>query len=396
MTIDNTASTLAPTKQQHHDDFIPDQVQGRRLPPAIIDAQAAVIHPLNCLDLTARTKQVLKQILGFFNVKKAGVIFPGREVLGECLGMPASTLRRHLVMLENKGYIERMEQRRKRTQGNLGRAFSVAPIQLTTKALVLAGLTVIHKSRPPKMSDDYKGVELPTKDLQEIEQGRPAGDGQQSRQTVPEDLQSLVQIGVLPQGIFALMNECKTRGKRLSDVVADTLERILAIGIKGASVKRYLSKAIASTADHKAIVAKRAEDARVAAQGRADAAMISAFKVKYAGKTLRSPNQREMVHVAPDSSLAQHRIDGRDGILPLNRNDVAHLLEKIERGQLVEQVEPFVAKVLMDIAPTLKKGSPIAAAAIALALAAGRTGERLTAIKREKLRSANQTWTATT
>lgn len=396
MTIDNTASTLAPTKQLHHDDFIPGQVQGRRLPSAIIDAQAAVIHPHNCLDLNPRTKQVLKQILGFFNVQKAGVIFPGRDVLGECLGMPASTLRRHLVTLEDKGYIERMEQRRKRAKGNLGRAFSVAPILLTTKALVLAGLKVIHKKRSPKLSDDNKGVELPTKDLQEIEQGRPATGGQPSRQTVPEDLRPLVQIGVLPQGVFALMIECKNHGKRLSDVVADTLERILAIGIKGASVKRYLSKAIASTADHKAIVGKRLEAQRLTERNKADAEMVAAFKTEYAGKTLRSPDEREMVHIAPDSSMAQHRVHGRDGILPLNRNDVARLLEKIECGQLIEKAAPAAANEAPRLEMALRKGNSIAAAAIALALAAGRTGERLTVIKREKLRSANQTWMATT
>lgn len=56
-------------------------VEGRVLPKALINAQAATKHPHNCMDLKKGGRRALHAILAFYNLKTRAAIFPSREVL---------------------------------------------------------------------------------------------------------------------------------------------------------------------------------------------------------------------------------------------------------------------------------------------------------------------------
>ena len=314
-----------------------DAIQGRRLPPEIIDAQARVIHPHNCLDLPAKAKLVLRALLSFYSVRKGGIVFPSRETLGVELGMPESTLRRWLATLAEKQYITREEQRRRKTSRFApGRQFSVTPICLTEKTLALAGLLrpVIHKRPSPKVSDANKG-ERATKGISK-KQGRQRDD-QRTEPTIPTDLQPLAAIGMWPQTICKLMKEAKNHGKLLSDILAVVKKRLVELKLGGKQIATYMRKAIASKTDFAAQAKKAQDEERKTEQGKADAAFVVAFREQYAGKHLRSLDGRESVAIHATGEHAQHRVGAMTGMLPLfTKIDVAYLLGKIEKGILVE------------------------------------------------------------
>lgn len=334
MTIGAAASTLVPTKQ-----IDPTGIHGRRLLPAIIDAQAAVIHPLNCLDLSAKAKQVLKALIGYFNVKKGGFIFPSRETLSIELGMPESTLRRWLAVLVEKQYIERETQRRRPTSRFApGRQFSVTPLRFTEKALTLSGLKtkpVIHKPAPIKVSVANK-EERRTKVVSK-KQGRQPREGQSAEPTIPKDLQPLAELGMLPQTICKLMRTAKDNGKLLSDVLVVVRKRLEELKLKGGQIRNYILKAIASKTDFAALAKRVGEQERQAEKAAADADYIEQFRQQYAGKCLYSPDGRERVAIHANGKNAVHLLGSRTGSLPLEtRTDVAYLVEKIKRGILRE------------------------------------------------------------
>ena len=317
----------------------PCTIQGRRLTPEIIDAQARVIHPHNCLDLPVKAKLVLRALLSFYNVRKGGIVFPSRETLGAELGMPESTLRRWLAMLTEKQYITREEQRRRKTSRFApGRQFSVVPICLTEKALVHAGLLkpVIHKPPSPKMSDANNG-EHGTKVISK-KQGRPSNtNGQRTVPTIPTELQPLAELGMWPQTICKLMREAKDNGKLLSDIIATVRKRLVELKLGGKQIATYLRKAIVSKTDFAAQAKRVQDEERKAEQGRADAVYIVAFREQYAGKRLCSPDGRELVVIHSSGEHAQHRVGTMTGMLPLtNKTDVAYILNKVEKGLLVE------------------------------------------------------------
>lgn len=334
MTIETTANTLAPTESIN-----PAEIHGRRLLPAIIDAQAAVIHPLNCLDLSSKAKQVLKALIGYYNVKKGGIIFPSRETLSIDLGMPESTLRRWLANLVEKRYIERESQRRRPTSRFApGRQFSVTPLRLTEKALLLSGLKtkkVVHKAAPIKVSDANK-KERSTK-ANTKKQGRQPREEQRAEPTIPTDLKPLVELGMMPPTICKLMRMAKEHGNLLSDILIVVRKRITALKLNGGQIRNYLLKAIASKTNF-ADIAKRVEQQeRLDAKAQEDQAYIARFRTQFAGKQLRSPDGRESVSIHASGEHAFHVVGTRTGSMPLiSRQDVAYVDEKVRKGLLIE------------------------------------------------------------
>lgn len=343
MTIETAASKLAPIESIN-----PAGIHGRRLLPAIIDAQAAVIHPLNCLDLTAKAKQVLKALIGYYNVKKGGIIFPSRETLSIELGMPESTLRRWLAILVDKQYIERESQRRRPTSRFApGRQFSVTPLRLTEKALVLSGLMtkkVVHKPASIKVSGANKR-ERRTKENSK-EQRRQKCDGKRTEPTIPEDLKPLAELGMLPQTICKLMKTAKDNGKLLSDILAVILKRLVELKLKGGQMRNYILKAIASNTDFADQAKRVLQQERQAKQAEEDAEFIETFRKQYAGKCLRSPDGRECVSIHANGKSALHQLGTVTGSLPLEtRVEVAYVLEKATKGLLIEGAAPATVVV---------------------------------------------------
>lgn len=233
--------------------YRPTPVQGRVLPRALINAQAATKHPHNCMDLKKGGRRALHAILAFYNLKTKAAIFPYREALAHEASVSVQTIQRDLAELEVREYIIRQPQKHKSAAAgpNAGR-FWIAPILLTQKALVLLGLhEVIHNPPSTKMRDGiYIDIEH-TKEVQSsskntIPPGSPSdklpkqADEIDPATRLPKDLVQLLDRGVSKSGIFLLMKLARTHGKRLSDIVAYRISRIDALALQGRALFSYL------------------------------------------------------------------------------------------------------------------------------------------------------------
>lgn len=242
--------------------YRPTPVQGRVLPRALINAQAATKHPHNCMDLKKGGRRALHAILAFYNLKTRAAIFPYREALAHEASVSVQTIQRDLAELEAREYIIRQPQKHKSAAAgpNAGR-FWIAPILLTQKALVLIGLhEVIHSPPSPKMRDGiYIDIEH-TKEIQSSSKNtilhgnrseklrkQPAEIDPATR--LPKDLTHLLDRGVSKSGIFLLMKLAGKHGKRLSDVVTYRAPRINALELQGRALFSYLRELTVADVD---------------------------------------------------------------------------------------------------------------------------------------------------
>lgn len=232
---------------------------GRTLPRALIDARAAALHPLNCLDIPKATKRVLHATLAFYNLQTKDAIFPARETLAlEAGDIAISTLRAHLAILEKKGYIVRLPQRHKpRTAGADWGKFSVVPIRLTQKALILVGLEkVFHNLTSPESSDGNKDKERTKgKNQSSSKNTIPAEtaekrENQIDRETrLPKDLLPLLKRGMTAPQVFKLMGMASKRGQKLSMIYACRARRIDDLGLVGHDLMAYFTSLIEENVD---------------------------------------------------------------------------------------------------------------------------------------------------
>lgn len=265
-----------------------------------------------------------------------GPVFTRKTKIADRAGLSERTVHRHIVKLESLGLLRAEDQRHGKKNGK----FLVTHIFLTEKLARMVGLiggeeAILASSPSDKMTGGHiKGLPDPSSTKK---QGRPKQNGQRIEPTLPADLQPLAELGMWPQTICKLMKEAKDHGKRLSDILVAVKKRLSELQLGGKQIATYLRKAISSQTDF-AAQAKKAQDAeRQAEQGRADAALIAAFRRQYAGKRLRSRDGRETVVIHASGEHAQHRVGTMTGTLPLTtRTDVAYLLDKIEKGLLAE------------------------------------------------------------
>lgn len=242
--------------------YRPIPVEGRVLPKALINAQAATKHPENCMDLKKGGRRALSAILAFFNLKTRAAIFPSREVLAREAGVSVQTLHRDLAELEARKYIVRQPQKHKSiaTGFNAGK-FWIAPILLTRKALLLLGLEkVIHSQPSLKMRDGSNIDKEHTKERQSsLKNTVPNGSSGEQASTksndvdpgtkLPKDLLSVLDRGVSKTGIFLLMKLARVNNKRLSDIVAYRLQRIDALNLSGRALFSYLRQLVIANVD---------------------------------------------------------------------------------------------------------------------------------------------------
>lgn len=231
----------------------PLPVEGRVLPKALINAQAATKHPHSCMDLKKGARRALSAILAFFNLKTRAAIFPSRQVLAQEAGVSIQTLHRDLAELETREYIVRQPQKHKSTAAgfNAGK-FWIAPITLTQKALVLLDLEkVIHNEPSLKLRDGPNIDKEHTKEKQSsLKNTIPAGSANDKRSAtgnevdsktrLPKDLLPILDRGVSKTGIFLLMKLARLNNKRLSDIVTYRLPRIDALKLSGRALFSYL------------------------------------------------------------------------------------------------------------------------------------------------------------
>jgi hypothetical protein len=256
--------------------YRPVEVKGRVLPMALINAQAATKHPHNCMDIKKGGRRALHAILAFYNLKTRAAIFPSREVLAREAGVSIQTLYRDLAELEMREYIVRLPQKHKSAAAgaNAGK-FWLAPIQLTQKALVLLGLEkVIHKETSLKMRDGIYIDKEHTKEIQSSLKNTisaESGEGKVCRKTdavdrqtkLPKDLLTLHERGISCPGIFLLMKLARSHGKRLSDIVAYRLPRIMALDLRSRALFSYLRELVSVDVDfaHMASTVREAQHA---------------------------------------------------------------------------------------------------------------------------------------
>jgi hypothetical protein len=239
----------------------PVPVEGRVLPKALINAQAATKHPLNCMDLKKGARRALHAILAFFNLKTQAAIFPSRKVLALEAGVSIQTLHRDLAELEAKEYIKRQPQKHKSAAAgaNAGK-FWIAPIALTQKALVLLGLNeVIHSQPNLKMRDGIYIEKEHTKEVQsslkntisaETSSAKSPANAVDRQTRLPKDLLPILARGVSVSGIFLLMKLARSHQKLLSDIVAYRMKRIETLGLQGRELFSYLRElAVAQNVD---------------------------------------------------------------------------------------------------------------------------------------------------
>ncbi|WP_156396910.1 hypothetical protein [Noviherbaspirillum sp. Root189] len=250
----------------------PVAVQGRILPKAIINAQAATKHPHNCMDLRKGGRRALHAILAFYNLKTRAAIFPTRETLAIEAGVSLPTLHRDLAELEAREYIVRLPQRHKSvaTGPNAGK-FWLAPILLTRKALLLLNLEeVIHKQPSLKMRDGIyidkehtKEVKTQSSSKNTFPDGKPEAKSPAPKNEfdpatkLPIDLLPLLDRGLSVPTIFRLMRLASAAGKRMSDIYAYRTGRIATLGLTGRSLYAYLAELIGEDIDF-AYVANKA------------------------------------------------------------------------------------------------------------------------------------------
>lgn len=242
--------------------YRPIKVEGRVLPMAIINAQAATKHPHNCMDIKRGGRRALHAILAFYNLKTRAAIFPSREVLAREAGVSVQTIHRDLAELEDREYIVRQPQKHKSAAAgaNAGK-FWIAPIQLTQKALLLLGLEkVIHNTPSLKMRD---GVYIDKEHTKEIQSSlkNTIPDGSAAKKTIdqakefdratklPKDLLPILERGVTRSGIFLLMKLASSHKKRLSDIVAYRLPRIKALKLTNKALFSYLRELACADVD---------------------------------------------------------------------------------------------------------------------------------------------------
>lgn len=323
MTIETAASTLAPRKSK----FLPNKIL------RAID-QAAELQ-----GLTTGVRTTLQTICRYVSQHDPlGPVFTRKAKIADRAGLSERTIHRHIVKLESLGLLHAEDQRHGQKNGK----FLVTHIFLTEKLAKMVGLIGAEEGTLPsapsdKMTGGYIKEGLPDPSSTK-KQGRPIhSNGQRTEPTIPSDLQPLAELGMWPQTICKLMKEAKDHGKLLSDILVAVKKRLIELKLGGKQIANYLRKAIASKTDF-AAQAKQAQDKeRKAEQGRADAALIAAFREQYAGKRLHSLDGRESVVIHSSGEHAQHQVGTMTGTLPLTtKTDVTYLLGKIEKGILVE------------------------------------------------------------
>lgn len=189
--------------------------------------------------LPQRARAVLAALARTVDAERPfAAIFARRELLTGRALQSMRTFYRSLDDLESAGLIERRPQSRYVEAGLFGRAY----LHLTEHAASLLGFTERAVSDVALASHVTTLAHLPRPDVQcNVSFSHPSAnvaDGGiykdlnpsliQKRQPgqVPEDLQRLRSLGFVDFLIFKLMREAREHGKRLSDVVEATWDRL--------------------------------------------------------------------------------------------------------------------------------------------------------------------------
>jgi hypothetical protein len=299
----------------------------------------------HCQDLGITARRTLEAIVAFVNLAKPeGATWPTKETLADTVGMvTARTIYRGLADLEDQGYILRKRRRMR------GGRFISGEIRLTQKAIVMLMLNQplpftkdaksVNHTQPCDISADVCNERgIGNNPLRE----EPARGGPVSmattvdRQTrLPKDLLPLVELGINPKGVSALMRQAKAKGHRLQHVVAAVFPYLASAqaNARGGAFA-YLTTCINAERDYEragkeAVEKRTASAAREAAQrwvtnlvggGRFDGAAIRFAKN---GQLLGVVQSRDGVVV------------GEGGVVPINMR----LGLAITEGTLVIRVE---------------------------------------------------------
>lgn len=213
----------------------------RRLPLVIRDAVDAARH---IPGLPRGVKATLAAIVSFVDkADPSATVFARKQKIAERADCTDRTVRNHLRLLEEEGYILSKEQEHAQETGK----FKVTHLQLTDKLKSILGLDAEpepqEKFSEPKENFSgaaNKGLSVPSS-ISQID--NPA----QAVGIVPADLKPLSERMDAP-GIFSLMKKARTHGHRLGDVVAVAQPRIAKLDLRGGRLFKYLSALLVSGA----------------------------------------------------------------------------------------------------------------------------------------------------
>lgn len=324
MSIETTAGSLAPKKKK----YLPNKIL------RAIDSAAEL------KGLSTGVRATLQTICRYVSQHDPlGPVFTRREKIAARAGLSVRSVGRHLDTLTSLELLTIEDQRHGKRNGK----FLVTHIFLTQKLAEIVGLidaaidTLTPSPAPAipaqpsdKMSRGYIN-EVLSGPSSTKKQGRP----QLSAPTIPADLQTLVEMGMMPETVCNLMRQARESGKRLSDIVAVVRDRISELGLKGGQIRNYLLKSIQGSTDFAQAARTMLDKARAVEQLKADKLIIDQFQAQYRGKVLTSADGRETLYVNADGTFGQHHYGTRVALMPLqNRLDVSQVLDKLSSGRL--------------------------------------------------------------
>ncbi len=298
---------------------LPSAPSARFLPESLIRARAAVFDPENCLDLSMTARRAMYGILAFVSAKNLSQeVFASRDLLrAEAMLGSLATLYRGLAMLQQKGYIERRQIRR-RDKTSFGQ-YHVSQIFLTLKSRVLLNLDeVIHSTRPRNVRGRLQ--EEHTKPHQSIKNttGKPEACDKEFDKTtgLPAELVPLLDLDVKKSAICWLMKQARKANKRLGDIVKTVAHRLAFL--RDREVVAYLKKMIRTNLDYNWIAKDKAAQNEQAAISDQVKEKLAALNERFDGLTVIDHAGRSLGIFRAANRGGQHVVEGAKGCMPVN------------------------------------------------------------------------------
>lgn len=298
----------------------PTPAKRRNLPNRILRAYDAAKH---LGGVPRGVRSTLAELCRFVPQNEPmAAIFAHKDVIAERVGADARTIYRHLATLRQLDLIEVLPQERKSRNGR----FAVARLRLTRKACELVGLIdtvddVIHTQPNDKMSGGHTLTE-PTISKNQ----RPALIG-----ALPQDLAWLTGQGISRAGIFKLMGQAKTHGKKMSDIV--TVVASYLRDLKGGKLFAYLSALAQGPTDFSVAAANERQRQRAVADEHRLKRRAKLFRQRFAGTTLTNRSQTKLYVIDRNARFVEVVEAGRSATGPLT--EAEPWIERLRCGELL-------------------------------------------------------------
>jgi DNA-binding transcriptional ArsR family regulator len=336
----------------------------KNLPNRILRAFDNAKH---LVGLKRSVKDTLAELCRFIPQNRPfDTIFAHKATIAAKIGASERTIYRHLATLQQHQLIEVLEQDRKSRNGR----FTVARIRLTRMAAVLLGFidrpedlspsptlrqadpgavrgtddTTPSAAAKPEVTDCSDNCApsmglIPstpsailagghTLSVPTISKNQPP---QRTENGLPTDLTWMTGNGLSRAGIFKLMGQAKSRGKRLSDIVAVVHDFIREL--KGGKLYAYLAKLAEGPTDFRVSAMVERQRRQAAEKAWALARKAEIFRIRFRNTCLTNRSQTRLYVIDEHARFAQIYGDGHPTTVPLT--DLTEWITRLESGRLV-------------------------------------------------------------